>query len=180
MESLLVGYSTSSWRCPLLSHWENYNKTLFYELEAREDILSRSRFTKALVSEPYTEHFGRIVILVQYVNATHLEYEFFSLGFSLHWFFHGHFPLHEFFFCFFSPNASPHPLPPITFLNGPSVSKQNTDLKCHRKVVCYSFGRMNKNLFQTVWSAHSKPFTVITGSSITCLVLRSVIDLSYK
>ena len=53
-------------------------------LEAREDILSCSRFTKALVAEPYTEHFGRIVILVQYVNAAHLEFEFFSLGFSLH------------------------------------------------------------------------------------------------
>ena len=148
-------------------------------LEAREDILSCSRFTKALVSEPYTEHFGRIVILVQYVNAAHLVYELFSLGFSLHWFFYRHFPLQEsFFFCFFfSPNA---PSPPHHFSNDPSVSKQNTDLKCHRKVVCYSFGRMNKYLFQTVWSAHSKTFTVINGSSITCLVLWSVSDLSYK
>ena len=147
-------------------------------LEAREDIPSSSRFTKALVPEPYTEHFSRIVILVQYVNAAHLVYEFFSLGFSLHWFFYRHFPLHEFFFfLFFFPQRLP---PPHHFSNGPSVSKQNTDLKCHRKVVCYSFGRMNKYLFQTVWSAHCKTFTVINGSSITCLVVWSVSDLSYK
>ena len=174
MESLLVGYSTSSWRSPLLSHWENYNKTLFYKLEAREDILSCTRFTKALVSEPYTEHFGSIVILVQYVNAAHLEYEFFLWDFLCIDFFTDIFRCTNFFFVFFPQRLPNH------FSNGPSVSKQNTDLKCHRKVVCYSFGRMNKNLFQTVWSAHSKPFTVITGSSIRCLVLRSVIDLSYK
>ena len=76
-------------------------------LEAREDILSCSRFTKALVSEPYTEHFGRIVILVQYVNAEHLEYECFLFGIFFALIFSRTFSVARIFFLFFSPNTSP-------------------------------------------------------------------------
>ena len=81
------------------------------------------------MSEPYTEHFGRIVILVQYVNAEHLEYECFLFGIFFALIFSRTFSVARIFFCFFPPTPVPH-----HFSNGPSVSKQNTDLKCHRKL----------------------------------------------
>ena len=77
------------------------------------------------MSEPYTEHFGRILILVQYVNAAHLEYDLF-FGFFFALIFSRTFSVARIFcfFVFFPRTPPPHPPPPITFLTvRPLVNK---------------------------------------------------------